>query len=58
MGPPITYQIDGKQYIALMGGLGVVVARNAEPGAAPPPATDSTILPKLMTFVLDGKPLP
>jgi quinohemoprotein ethanol dehydrogenase len=58
MGPPITYQVDGKQYVALMGGLGIVVARNAEPGAAPPPPSDSTILPKLMTFVLDGKPLP
>src|SRR4029077_16938321 len=58
MGPPITYQIDGKQYIALMGGTGVVIARNAEPGAAPPPPNAQTVLPKLMTFVLDGKPLP
>src|SRR5882724_8530137 len=57
MGPPITYQLDGKQYIALMGGTGVVIARNAEPGAAPPPPTAQTVLPKLMTFVLDGKPL-
>jgi quinohemoprotein ethanol dehydrogenase len=56
MGPPITYQLDGKQYIALMGGTGVVVGRNAEPGAPPPPATAETVMPKLMTFVLDGKP--
>jgi PQQ-dependent dehydrogenase (methanol/ethanol family) len=55
MGPPITYEVDGKQYISLMGGLGIVVARNAEPGAAPPPATAETVFPKLMTFVLDGK---
>jgi quinohemoprotein ethanol dehydrogenase len=57
MGPPITYQMDGKQYVALMGGTGVVIARNAEPGAAPPPPTAQTVLPKLMTFVLDGKPV-
>jgi hypothetical protein len=40
-----------------MGGTGVVIARNAEPGAAPPPPTAQTVLPKLMTFVLDGKPV-
>jgi hypothetical protein len=57
MGPPITYLLDGKQYIALMGGQGIVVARSAEPGAPPPPATDRTVYPKLMTFVLDGTPL-
>jgi outer membrane protein assembly factor BamB len=58
MGPPMTYQLDGKQYIALMGGTGPVIARSAEPGAAPPPTTAQTVFPKLMTFVLDGKPLP
>jgi PQQ-dependent dehydrogenase (methanol/ethanol family) len=58
MGPPITYQVDGKQYVALMGGQGIVVARSAEPGAPPPPANAQTVMPKLMTFVLDGKPLP
>jgi quinohemoprotein ethanol dehydrogenase len=58
MAPPITYELDGKQYIALMGGQGIVVARSAEPGAPPPPPTDQTIFPKLMVFVLDGKPLP
>ncbi len=57
MGPPITYMLDGKQYVALMGGQGVVVARSAEPGAPPPPPTASTVFPKLMTFVLDGKPV-
>jgi quinohemoprotein ethanol dehydrogenase len=58
MGPPMTYMLDGKQYISLMGGTGIVIARNAEPGAAPPPPNAQTVLPKLMTFVLDGKPLP
>jgi len=57
MGPPITYELDGKQYIAMMGGVGVVVARNVEPGAPPPAAAAQTVFPKLMTFELDGKPL-
>jgi hypothetical protein len=57
MGPPITYELDGKQYIALAGGQGIVVARNVEPGTPPPPATATTIFPKLMVFVLDGKKL-
>ncbi len=52
MGPPITYQLDGKQYIALMGGTGVVVARNAEPGAAPPAPSAQTVFPKLVTYAL------
>jgi quinohemoprotein ethanol dehydrogenase len=52
MGPPITYELDGKQYIALMGGTGVVVARNAEPGAAPPAPTANTVFPKLVTYAL------
>ncbi|HYK63025.1 MAG TPA: PQQ-binding-like beta-propeller repeat protein, partial [Bryobacteraceae bacterium] len=64
MGPPITYQIDGKQYVTLMGGTGVVVTRDggppaanaAGPGAAPP---TSPAMPRLLTFALDGKaPLP
>jgi quinohemoprotein ethanol dehydrogenase len=52
MGPPITYQLDGRQYIAFMGGTGIVVARNAEPGAPSPPATDQTVFPKLVTYAL------
>lgn len=57
MGPPITYQLDGKQYVAFMGGTGVVIARSAEPGAPAPTPTAQTVYPKLMTFVLDGKPV-
>jgi PQQ-dependent dehydrogenase (methanol/ethanol family) len=34
MGPPITYNLDGKQYIAFTGGMGSFGNR----GAAPPPA--------------------
>lgn len=57
MGPPITYMLDGKQYISLMGGLGTLPP--PIPGAAPPQpgatATGAPVLPKLLTFVLDGK---
>ena len=44
MGPPITYELDGKQYISFMGGTGQA-GRGG--GAASPP--------RLYTFVLDGK---
>jgi quinohemoprotein ethanol dehydrogenase len=63
MGPPITYMLDGKQYVALMGGTGVVSPQpNAPPPAqpAPPqPPGPGPAQPKLLTFVLDGSaPLP
>jgi quinohemoprotein ethanol dehydrogenase len=45
MGPPITYELDGKQYISFMGGTGQ--AGRGRGGAASPP--------RLYTFVLDGK---
>jgi hypothetical protein len=48
MGPPITYQLDGKQYVALMGGIGAVV------GNAGPQNTATTTSPKLLVYVLDG----
>jgi quinohemoprotein ethanol dehydrogenase len=53
MGPPITYQIDGKQYVAVMGGTGVVQPRNGQ-AAAPPSATPAAPapLPKLLTYLL------
>ena len=54
MGPPITYQLDGKQYIALMGGVGAAApGGNAGPGNQPTPFS-----PKLLTFVLGGAPIP
>jgi PQQ-dependent dehydrogenase (methanol/ethanol family) len=88
MGPPITYMLDGKQYLSFMGGTGPVPPRggggggNAAPpdiagaagargaaaapaedagqrGAAPQPPAAPPVLPKLYTFVLDGKvPIP
>jgi quinohemoprotein ethanol dehydrogenase len=54
MGPPITYLLDGKQYVSFMGGTGVVVPRDAQQ-VANAPANTSTVKPKLLTFVLDGK---
>ncbi len=49
MGPPITFLVDGKQYIALMGGSG---------GTASPGVSDgvtTAIKPRLLVFGLDGK---
>jgi quinohemoprotein ethanol dehydrogenase len=48
MGPPITWQLGGKQYVSLMGGVGKVTG-NAGPGNV---ATENP--PRLLTFVLDG----
>jgi quinohemoprotein ethanol dehydrogenase len=39
MGPPITYQIDNKQYVALMGGTGKVTPRFPPPAPAAAPGT-------------------
>ena len=47
LGPPITYMLDGKQYVALMAGAGQTSGRR---GDAVPPTR-----PRLMVFVLDGK---
>ena len=49
MGPPITYMLDGKQYVSLMGGLGTLAsplpnAATPQPGAT---ATGAPVLPKL-----------
>jgi quinohemoprotein ethanol dehydrogenase len=50
MGPPITFQLDGKQYVALLGGVG-----SAAPGGNAGPGNVATpFAPKLLTFVLDG----
>ena len=53
MGPPITYQVDGKQYVAVMGGVGAVT------GNAGPQNVETPNKPTLLVFVLDGAaPLP
>jgi quinohemoprotein ethanol dehydrogenase len=51
MGPPITFAIDGKQYIALMGGTG----GTASVGTTNPGAVNSQQKPMLLVFGLDGK---
>ena len=51
MGPPITFAIDGKQYIALMGGSGGAQS----PGTTNPGAVTTQTKPQLLVFGLDGK---
>jgi quinohemoprotein ethanol dehydrogenase len=52
LGPPMTYLLDGKQYVTIAGGQGAA-------GVGFGGGTASRITPKLLTFVLDGKaPLP
>ncbi len=53
MGPPITYMVDGKQYVSVMGGTGRVIPRD---GAPPPPNPNgpAPTLPKLLTYVLEA----
>jgi len=43
MGPPITYELDGKQYITLAGGTGAV--QFTPPGGAPPPGRGAAPAP-------------
>jgi quinohemoprotein ethanol dehydrogenase len=50
MGPPITFAIDGKQYIALMGGTG----GTASVGTTNPGAVTTQQKPMLLVFGLDG----
>jgi PQQ-dependent dehydrogenase (methanol/ethanol family) len=73
MGPPMTWSIDGRQYVTLMGGRGA--GANPPGGGQPPPAAGGQpaaaagrgnplqagpgVPPRMLTFVLDGKaPLP
>src|SRR5579871_224100 len=51
LGPPITFAIGGKQYIAFMGGSGGA----ASLGTTNPGAVTSARNPKLMVFGLDGR---
>ena len=51
MGPPMTFAIDGMQYIALMGGTG----GTASLGTVNPNAANSVQKPMLLVFGLDGK---
>jgi len=61
MGPPTTYMLDGKQYIAVLGGRGVVVppptpaggAAAAAPRPAPPVDTATLAPPRILTFAIN-----
>ena len=52
MGPPITYQLDGRQYVALMGGVGRVIGNVGPQNVAP--TSGLLTEPKLLVFALDG----
>ena len=59
MSPPMTYELDGKQYVALMGGMGQLGGRgggrgrgNAEPTAPPAFELPESGNPTLMVFTL------
>jgi PQQ-dependent dehydrogenase (methanol/ethanol family) len=57
MAPPITFMVDGKQYVAIQVGQG---ANPAPPGAPAPPANPNAppapapVKPKLLVYALDG----
>lgn len=56
MGPPMTYELDGKQYLTVAGGAPAAPGRG---GASGREAAGPAQPPHLLTFVLDGKaPLP
>jgi hypothetical protein len=51
MGPPITYDLDGKQFVSFMGGTG----QGGRGGRGQGPVLE----PRLYTFTLDGQaPMP
>ena len=52
MGPPITFLVDGKQYIALMGGNGGTQSPGQTGAAGAAPTQQK---PRLLVFGLDGK---
>src|SRR5678810_1378148 len=52
MGPPITFMLDNKQYIAVAGGQGQGGGGRGGNANAAPPA--NPILPRLYVYTLDG----
>jgi len=61
MGPPITYLLDGKQYIALMGGVGAPPPRGSVAPPFPPPFNPAPPppaqpRPRLVVFTVDPAP--
>lgn len=59
MGPPITYQIDGKQYVTLAGGTGKIVPRYQDaPGGSPATPAVPNAAPDLATGPAAGAAIP
>jgi len=64
MGPPMTFMLDGKQYIAVAAGPppGPGAGRGGFGGGGGGRGAEGTAAPaqpsRMMVFVLDGKPLP
>jgi quinohemoprotein ethanol dehydrogenase len=58
MGPPMTFQIDGKQYVAVAGGPPAPPGGGGRGGGAAQAAPATPAQPsKLLVLALDGKPL-
>jgi len=55
MASPVTYELDGKQYIAIMGGRSANPAAGLRGGAGRAGQDQSGPGPKLFIFALDGK---
>jgi quinohemoprotein ethanol dehydrogenase len=59
MGPPITFVVDGKQYITVAGGPARAAAAGAGRGGAAAPPAGPPQPGHLLAFVLDGNaPVP
>jgi quinohemoprotein ethanol dehydrogenase len=57
MGPPMTYLLDGRQYITLLGGRGVgtpPAAGGDAPANGAGVPSPAGAPPRMLTFVLDG----
>jgi outer membrane protein assembly factor BamB len=54
MAPPITYMLDGKQYVAIQAGTGHQPPRPGANAPAPNPNTPPPMKPQLLVYALDG----
>jgi PQQ-dependent dehydrogenase (methanol/ethanol family) len=57
MGPPMTFQIDGKQYVAVAGGPPAAPGGGGRGGAAAAPDAAPAQSSKMLVLAVDGKPL-
>jgi quinohemoprotein ethanol dehydrogenase len=55
IGPPMTFVLDGKQYVAVQGGQGPGQPQGFGGGTAPNPNRPPPPAPRLMVFSVDGK---